>query len=308
MASSSGTLPDRSTWNTGIAVSLEPLVRRVLAPNPSPYPFNGTQTYLVGGGSDVAVIDPGPDDTGAPGHADTNGEGHVEAILAAIGSARVAAILCTHTHRDHSPAARPLQAATGAPIIGCAALALDDSGPRADAAFDPLYLPDRVLADGDRLAGDGWTIEAVATPGHTSNHLCYALIESGALFTGDHVMGWSTSVVSPPDGNMADYMDSLQKLYQRPQDRVYYPAHGPAIDRPHQLVRGMIGHRRQRERQILRLLEQAPHAIPQMVAAMYKGLDPRLHGAAGRSVLAHLVDLERQARVTRSGDIWTIQT
>jgi glyoxylase-like metal-dependent hydrolase (beta-lactamase superfamily II) len=297
---------DRSTWNTGRAVALEPLVRRVLAPNASPYTFTGTQTYLVGHGAEIAVIDPGPDDTGVSGHADTNGEGHVAAILAAAGDARIVAILCTHTHRDHSPATRPLQAATGAPIIGCAALMLDDDGPRADAAFDPLYVPDRVLSDGERLAGDGWTIEAIATPGHTSNHLCYSLIESGALFTGDHVMGWSTSVVSPPDGDMAAYMASLDKLYRR-ADRVYYPAHGPQINNPQQLVRGMIGHRRQREAQIVRHLGTEQQSIPDLVALMYKGLDPRLHGAAGRSVLAHLVDLERQGRVGRLGETWKIQ-
>ncbi|MDR6510843.1 glyoxylase-like metal-dependent hydrolase (beta-lactamase superfamily II) [Novosphingobium capsulatum] len=303
MASSS--LPDRSTWNTGMAAQLEPLVRRVLAPNPSPYTYTGTQTYIVGAGQDVAVIDPGPDGTGAAGHADTNGEGHVAAIVAAVGSARIAAIVCTHTHRDHSPASRPLAALTGAPIIGCAPLALDDDGPRADAAFDPDYRPARVLADGEVLRGDGWTLQAVATPGHTSNHLCLALVESGALFTGDHVMGWSTSVVSPPDGDMAAYMASLQKLYDRPQDRVYYPAHGDPIDNPHQFVRGMLGHRRQRERQVLRVLEGGLHDIPAMVAQMYKGLDPRLTGAAGRSVLAHLLDLERQGRVVRSGEQWT---
>ncbi|MEO0030618.1 MAG: hypothetical protein RIS94_376 [Pseudomonadota bacterium] len=298
-------IQDRSTWNTARAVTLEPLVRRVLAPNASPYTFTGTQTYLVGAGREVAVIDPGPNDTGAPGHADTNGEGHVAAILSAAGNARIVAILCTHTHRDHSPASRPLQAATGAPIIGCAPLMLDDDGPRADAAFDPLYVPDRILADGERLAGDGWMIEAVATPGHTSNHLCYALVETGALFTGDHVMGWSTSVVSPPDGDMAAYMASLDALYQRP-DRVYYPAHGPQIDNPRQFVRGMIGHRRQRERQILRRLEEHAQTIPDFVASMYKGLDPRLHGAAGRSVLAHLIDLERRGRVATTGETWTL--
>lgn len=294
---------DPATWPTGRALLLEPLVRRVLAPNASPYTFTGTQTYLVGAGGDLAVIDPGPADTGVSDHADTRGEGHVEAILDAIGSANVAAILCTHTHRDHSPASRALQAATGAPIIGCAPLMLDDDGPRADAAFDPDYHPDRVLADGERLSGQGWTIEAVATPGHTSNHLCYALIESGALFTGDHVMGWSTSVVSPPDGDMAAYLDSLARLQVR-EDRVYYPAHGPQIDNPRQLVRGMIGHRRQRERQIVTQLETGPRTIPDLVAAMYKGLDPRLHGAAGRSVLAHLVDLQRQSRVVADGERW----
>lgn len=283
---------DPASWPTGRAVWLDPLVRRVLAPNPSPYTFTGTQTYLVGAGTDVAVIDPGPADPD-----------HVGAILAAIGPARIVAIACTHTHRDHSPAVRPLQAASGAPIIGCAALALDDDGPRADAAFDHDYRPDRVLADGEALTGDGWTLTAVATPGHTSNHLCYALNPSGALFTGDHVMGWSTSVVSPPDGDMGAYMASLALLQER-EDRVYYPAHGPQIDNPRQFVRGMIGHRRQRERQILNLLADADRVIPEFVAAMYKGLDPRLHGAAGRSVLAHLIDLERQGRVRANGDIW----
>ena len=306
-------LPDQSEWNTGLAVTLEPLVRRVLAPNPSPYTFNGTQTYLVGDKQDVAVIDPGPIGNGVAGHADTNGEGHVEAILKAIEGQRLVAIVCTHTHRDHSPAARPLQAATGAPIIGCAALAIDDSGAamgvRADAEFDPLYAPDRILADGERLAGDGWTLEAVATPGHTSNHVCFALLEAGALFTGDHVMGWSTTVVSPPDGDMSAYMLSLQKLQTR-NDRIYYPAHGPAVTKPQQLVRGMIGHRKQRESQILRLLADASFTIPDMVAQMYKGLDPRLTGAAGRSVLAHLIDLETQGRIARGPEAteqqWTL--
>jgi glyoxylase-like metal-dependent hydrolase (beta-lactamase superfamily II) len=288
-------------WPTGLAEQVEPLVRRVLAPNPSPYTYTGTETYIVGAGSEVAVIDPGPAGT----HADTEGAGHVEAILEAIGDAKLVAICCTHTHRDHSPAALPLKAATGAPIIGCAPLVLADSGPRADSAFDPTYAPDRIVGDGERIAGEGWTLEAVATPGHTSNHLCYALLESGALFTGDHVMGWSTSVISPPDGDMAAYMASLAKLHDR-DDRIYYPAHGPAVDNPRQLVRGLLGHRRQRERQILQLLEHGPQEVPAMVPRMYKGLDPRLTGAAGRSVLAHLIDLERQGRVVRSGEAWTI--
>jgi glyoxylase-like metal-dependent hydrolase (beta-lactamase superfamily II) len=300
---------DPSTWPTGRAVAIEPLVRRVLGPNASPYTFTGTQTYLVGTGRDVLVIDPGPADTGVQGHADTRGDGHVAAILAAVGTAQIAAIACTHTHRDHSPASRALQAATGAPIIGCAALALDDDGPRADAAFDHDYRPDRVLSHGEILSGEGWTITAVATPGHTSNHLCYALNESGALFTGDHVMGWSTSVVSPPDGDMASYLQSLALLQDR-EDRVYYPAHGPQIDNPRQFVRGMIGHRRQRERQIVTLLDAAdesgPLTIPDLVAAMYKGLDPRLHGAAGRSVLAHLIDLQRQGRALEQDESWTL--
>ena len=290
-------------WPTGLNEQCEPLVRRVLAPNASPYTFTGTQTYVIGAGDDVAVIDPGPAGTGAAGHADTRGTGHVAAILAAIGGARLSAIVCTHTHRDHSPAAAELKRLTGAQIIGCAPLVLEDDGPRADAAFDPDYAPDRVLSDGEQLRGPDWTITAVATPGHTSNHLCYALEESGALFTGDHVMAWSTSVVSPPDGDMAAYMASLHKLQDR-DDQVYYPAHGPAVTNPRQLVRGMLGHRRSREAQILRLLEAAPQAITAMVPVMYKGLDPRLNGAAGRSVLAHLIDLRQRGRVTNEGDIW----
>jgi glyoxylase-like metal-dependent hydrolase (beta-lactamase superfamily II) len=277
---------------TGEAILLEPLVTRILAANPSPFTYTGTETYLVGT-SDVAVIDPGPD---LPEH--------VDALLRAIDGRRVVGILCTHTHRDHSPASRAIKAATGAPIIGCAALALDDDGPRADAAFDRDYLPDRVLQDGDQLSGDGWTLTAVATPGHTSNHLCFALEESGALFTGDHIMGWSTSVIAPPDGDMGDYMASLDKLLGR-KDRIYYPAHGEAVEKPQRLVRGMMGHRKQREGQILRLLGKQASEIPEMVEKMYVGLDPRLTGAAGRSVLAHLIDLRQRGIVTGAeGSEW----
>ncbi len=298
------------TIHAGETEQHEPLVRRVLAPNPSPYTYTGTQTWLVGAGNEIEVIDPGPDGGSQPGHADINGtnetgESHVDAILRAVGDAKITAILCTHTHRDHSPASRPLQAATGAPIIGCAPLMLSDDGPRSDSAFDALYMPDRILTDGETLSGQGWTLQAVATPGHTSNHICYALLETGALFTGDHVMKWSTSVVSPPDGDMAAYMASLQKLYDR-EDRIYYPAHGPAIVKPRQLVRGMIGHRRQREAQILRELGKGQLEIPEMVAAMYKGLDPRLTGAAGRSVLAHLIDLQNKHRVTQHNEVWRL--
>ena len=278
----------------GIAEQLEPLVRRVLADNPSPFTYTGTQTYLVGAGRDVAVIDPGPAD-----------DDHIAAILAVAGDAKVAAICCTHTHRDHSPAAAPLAAKTGAPIIGCAPLVLHDDGPRADESFDRTYAPDRVLSDGEQVSGDGWTLQAIATPGHTSNHLCFALLESGAVFSGDHVMGWSTSVISPPDGDMADYMVSMQKMHDR-DDRIYYPAHGPAVENPRQLVRGMMGHRKQRERQILRHLDNGMATITDMVPLMYKGLDPRLFGAAGRSVLAHLIDLEQRGRVTRAADNWEI--
>ncbi|WP_294133501.1 MBL fold metallo-hydrolase [Sphingobium sp.] len=286
---------DLADLPTGVAMPLSPLVARVLAPNPSPFTFTGTQTYVVGS-SDVAVIDPGPDEAD-----------HLAALMAAIAGRQVVAIVCTHTHRDHSPAARPLSEMTGAPVIGCAPLTLDDDGPRADAAFDAAYRPDRVLADGERLAGDGWTLEAVATPGHTSNHLCFALVEEQALFTGDHVMGWSTSVISPPDGDMADYMRSMQRLLER-EDAVYYPAHGEPIDNPQRLVRGMMGHRKQREGQILRFLERnGDSVIPDMVAEMYKGVDPRLHPAAGRSVLAHLIDLDQRGIVRAADGLWQMR-
>lgn len=277
-----------------LAEQVDPLVRRVLAHNPSPFTYTGTQSYVVGAGAEVAVIDPGPDEAE-----------HLAALIAAIGNAKVVAICCTHTHRDHSPAAAPLAALTGAPIVGCAPLTLDDDGPRADAAFDPSYRPDRVLADGESLSGDGWTLVAVATPGHTSNHVCFALPESGALFTGDHVMGWSTSVVSPPDGDMTDYMESLQKLQER-DDRVYFPAHGPAVDKPRQLVRGMMGHRRSRERQILKQIGEGRTSIAAMVPQMYKGVDQRLWPAAGRSVHAHLIDLARRGMVAERGEEWTL--
>ena len=274
-------------------LTLGPLVRRVLADNASAFTHTGTQSYIVGRG-EVAVIDPGPD---LPGH--------VAAILKAVAGERVGAILCTHTHRDHSPASRALKAATGAPIVGCAPLALDVGGPRADAAFDRDYAPDRVLADGETIAGAGWSLEAVATPGHTSNHLCFALREANALFSGDHVMGWSTTVVAPPDGDMASYMASLDRLNGRGED-VYYPGHGDPVQQPRRFVAALAGHRRQREGQILRLLEEEPLPVTAMVARMYAGIDPRLHGAAGCSVLAHLIDLEARDEVVRDGESWAL--
>jgi len=274
------------------AEEVAPGVRRILAGNPSPFTFEGTETYLVGT-AEIAVIDPGPDDPR-----------HVDAILAAVGGGRVSAILCTHTHRDHSPASRVLAEATGAPIIGCAPLAISDDGPRADAAFDFDYAPDRVLKDGDTLEGEGWRLAAVATPGHTSNHLCFAF--GDILFTGDHVMGWSTTVIAPPDGDMADYMASLDRLLAR-DDRLYFPAHGPAVEKPRAHVRALITHRRMREKQILERLGQGIGRIPAMVETMYRAVDPRLHPAAGRSVLAHLIDLERRGLIGREGEEWTLR-
>ena len=268
---------------------LEPGIARVLAHNPSAFTYYGTQTYVIGS-NEVAVIDPGPD---LPEHLD--------ALERAVAGRPIIAIMCTHTHRDHSPAARPFAKRTGAPTIGCAPLALETVGPRADASFDGDYAPDRVLQDGESIEVDGEAVTAVATPGHTSNHLCFAY--RGALFSGDHVMGWSTTVVVPPDGDMAAYMASLDKLRQR-DDRVYYPAHGPAVKNPQQYVRHLVGHRMQREKQILGLVGEGPRPIPDIVANAYPGLDPRLTIAAGGSVLAHLVDLERRGLVERRGEAW----
>ncbi len=263
--------------------TLHPLIRRLTAPNPGPLTCTGTQTHLVGHGA-VAVIDPGPDITT-----------HLDAILAATMGERIVAIVCTHTHRDHSPLAAALAARTGAPVIGCRVVPGE--------AFDETYAPDRVLGEGETVDGESWTLAAVETPGHTSNHLCFALPQADALFSGDHVMGWSTSVVIPPDGDMGDYMRSLDKLLGL-DAAIYYPAHGEPVTNPRRLVRGMIGHRRQREGQMLRALAAAPATIPELVAGMYVGLDPDLVRAAGLSVEAHLIDLRRRGMATPDGARW----
>jgi glyoxylase-like metal-dependent hydrolase (beta-lactamase superfamily II) len=283
--------PDAAAW--GHLKRRTPLVRRLLAHNPSAFTFTGTGTFVVGNGT-VAVIDPGPADPA-----------HIAALIETLRGETVSHIVVTHTHMDHSPAAPALQAATGATIVGCAPLVLSDDGPRADAGFDASYAPDAVMAEGDSIAGPGWTLSAVATPGHTSNHLCFALPEEQALFTGDHVMGWSTTVVAPPDGDMAAYMASLRKLLDR-DDMVYHPTHGEPVTDPQRFVRGLITHRKQRENQILKLLGDGPQAIPAMVAVMYAMVDKGLHPAAGRSVLAHLIDLRARGIVTDTGDAWRL--
>jgi glyoxylase-like metal-dependent hydrolase (beta-lactamase superfamily II) len=281
--------PDSAAY--GHLAPRSPLVRRLLAHNPSPFTFTGTGTFVVGQGT-VAVIDPGPADPA-----------HIKALIDSLAGETVSHIVITHTHMDHSPAAPALAAATGARIVGCAPLVLSDDGPRADAGFDASYAPDRVMSEGDSVSGPGWTLTAVATPGHTSNHLCFALEEEKALFTGDHVMGWSTTVVAPPDGDMAAYMASLAKLLDR-DDVLYHPTHGEPVSDPQRFVRGLITHRKQRENQILKLLGEAPQTIAAMVAVMYAMVDKRLHPAAGRSVLAHLIDLEARDRVARDSDVW----
>lgn len=283
--------PDAAAW--GHLIRRTPLVRRLLAHNPSAFTFTGTGTFVVGNGT-VAVIDPGPNDPA-----------HIAALLDALKGETVSHIVITHTHMDHSPAAPALKAATGATIVGCAPLVLSDDGPRADAGFDATYAPDDMMAEGDSVSGPDWTLTAVATPGHTSNHLCFALAEEKALFTGDHVMGWSTTVVAPPDGDMAAYMASLRKLLDRDDD-IYHPTHGEPVTDPQRFVRGLITHRKQRENQILKLLGDGPQAVPAMVAVMYAKVDERLHPAAGRSVLAHLIDLKARGVVAEAGTDWQL--
>ncbi|MDB5650330.1 MAG: beta-lactamase domain protein [Hyphomicrobiales bacterium] len=278
---------DRSPAGPAGAVAvLSPLARRVIAPNRGPFTFTGTCTYIVGHGR-VAVIDPGPDDAA-----------HVASLLEALGSEQVEAILVTHTHRDHSPAARLLQNATGAPIIGCATHIPNPDPPsgRLDASHDLDHRPELVMSDGDVFTGDGFTLQAVATPGHASNHLAFALAQENGLFSGDHVMAWSTTIVAPPDGRMSDYMASLEKLRQR-DDVVYWPGHGGPLHEPQRFVRGLTVHRRQRETSILARLAGGDTQIAQIVAAIYDSLDPRLQGAAALSVLAHLEDLVERGLV-----------
>lgn len=279
-------------FDYGAAQRLSPLVRRVIARNPSAFTFHGTGTYILGGGSSVAVIDPGPDDPQ-----------HIAALLAALGGADVSHILITHTHRDHSPGAAPLQKATGAPTYAFGPHPLPAGGIAVEEGGDHDFHPDRLLEDGARLEGDGWTVTALHTPGHISNHLCFALEEEMALFSGDHVMGWSTTVISPPDGSMTEYYDSLRKLLPRDDSR-YYPTHGAPIDRdttgksPQHFVEALLAHRAGREMQIVKCLTaNGPMTIPQMVERMYADVPKYLHGAAARSVLAHLIHMAAEGRV-----------
>ena len=273
----------------GRVAVLTPMIRRVIAENPSPYTFKGTGTYIIGRG-EVAVIDPGPLD-----------EAHVEALLYALKGETVTHILVTHTHRDHSPGVRLLQPETGAPSYGYGPHGGDKNLPKVEEGGDFDFAPDVVIKDGDVIEGKDWTVEAVHTPGHTSNHLCFALREENVLFSGDHVMGWSTTVVSQPDGDMADYMASLEKLLKR-GDATYWPTHGAAIEDPKGHVAGILAHRRQREDQIDACIAEGRTTIEEMVEAMYVGLDPRLHGGAKRSVQSHLIHMVAQGRVACDGE------
>jgi glyoxylase-like metal-dependent hydrolase (beta-lactamase superfamily II) len=264
---------------------ISPMVRRLVAPNASPFTFNGTCTYIVGEAK-VAIVDPGPDD-----------DAHLSALLAAVHGEQVETILITHTHRDHSVGAKKLRAATGARIVGAAPfMPRGDGSAGLDSAHDRDYSPDAILADGERWQGAGYTIEAIATPGHCSNHLCFALLKQDALFSGDHVMAWSTSVVAPPDGSMRAYMDSLDKLRGR-AETIYWPGHGGPVVEPQRYLRALIHYRRLREASILNALGGGPQTIPALVAKIYVGLNPALTRAAGLSTLAHLEDLSERRLV-----------
>lgn len=265
---------------------ITPLIRRVVAENPSAFTYKGTGTYIIGHGK-VAVIDPGP-----------MIEAHVDALMRALGDETVTHILITHTHTDHSPAAAALKARTGAKTYGYGPHGAGSGEEDGDMDF----VPDVEVRHGDIIEGDGWTVECVHTPGHTSNHICFALKEEKALFTGDHVMGWSTSIVSPPDGNMSDYMRSLDLLLTR-DDEIYWPTHGPAIRDPKPFVRAFIAHREDRERQIIEQLKAGHTRIVDMVPVIYAAVDKRLHGAAARSVLAHMTRLVEQGRVVTDGPV-----
>lgn len=275
----------------GECTRVSPLVRRIVANNPGPITFTGTCSYIVGNG-EVAIIDPGPDEPE-----------HIAALLEAVKGETVTHIVITHTHRDHSPASRAIQGATGARIVGCgphrsARPLFSGEVNKLEASSDKDYMPDQEMAEGTAIRGPGWTLEAIETPGHMANHLAFALPEEKALFSGDHVMAWSTTVVAPPDGSMSDFMASLDKLKGR-DETIYWPGHGGPVQDPQRFVRALIHHRRQREASILNRLNAGDRTIPEIVAAIYQGLNPALVGAAGLSVFAHLEDLvEREQAVT----------
>lgn len=279
----------------GEAVPVAPGVVRVTVNNPSPFTFHGTNSYIVGDDT-LAVIDPGPED-----------EQHLAALLRAIRGRPVSHIFVTHTHRDHSPLARRLREETGAataaegPHRAARPLRIGETSPL-DAANDEAFRPDITLADGAVIQGDGWAIRAIHTPGHAANHAAFALEGTGLLFSGDHVMAWATTVVAPPGGSMSDYMASLDKLIER-SDRRFLPGHGGPVENPAAFMRGLKGHRKMRERAILERLRGGDRTIAEMVAAIYRDTDPRLHGAAGLSVLAHLEDLVARGLVETEGEL-----
>jgi glyoxylase-like metal-dependent hydrolase (beta-lactamase superfamily II) len=272
----------------GETISVSPLIHRVLAPNPGPFTFRGTGVYIVGDES-VAVIDPGP---AIPVH--------IDALKKALAGKRIEHILVTHTHLDHSPAAEALKQWSGAKTyaFGPHGAGKAEEGVAVEEGGDRAFKPDIPVRDGDGIEGADYTIDCIFTPGHTSNHMCFALREEKALFTGDHVMGWSTTVIAPPDGDMAAYMSSLEKLLAR-DDTILWPTHGGPIRDPKPFLKTYIEHRRLREAQILTCLAEGIDTIPALVARLYANVDKKLHPAAARSVLAHLLQLIAEGRVMR---------
>jgi len=276
----------------GLLKRVTPLIRRIVAPNPGPFTFTGTCTYVIGHGR-VAVLDPGPLDAA-----------HISDIVASLGDERVERIIVSHTHKDHSPGARALQELTDAPILGCAphraARALYPGETAMEAGADRDYAPDREIHDNETITGEGYTLTAVHTPGHTANHLCFALHEENALFSGDHVMSWSSTVVAPPDGSMRDYMASLEVLRER-SDAIYWPGHGGPVNNPQRFVRALHHHRRMREASIANRLRAGDHTVPALVATVYENLNPALIGGAAMSILAHLEDMVERGKVETDG-------
>lgn len=280
-------------FDHGVAQPLSPHVRRLVARNPGPLTFKGTNVYVIGRG-EVAVIDPGPDD-----------ERHVEELLRALKGERITRLLVTHTHRDHSGAVARLKALTGAETYGLrpsgavrGAYRLGEPGMIGGSFADEAFVPDVPLDDGDEVQGLGWKLAAVHTPGHAPDHICYALPQEKGLFTGDHVMPWNTSVIAPPEGNMRQYMASLDALMQR-DDEVFYPGHGGRVRKPKQLVRAYILHRQMREQSIFEALGEGHRGVDSLVSLLYKDIETDMRGAAALSVLAHLEHLEALGRATR---------
>ena len=278
----------------GQGVTVAPDVQRVTAKNPSPFTFHGTNSYIIGRDT-LAVVDPGPDD-----------EAHFQTLLRVIANRPVSHIFVGHTHRDHSPLADRLKAHTGSPVLAegphrpARPLRIGEINPL-DASADTEFTPDMALADGGLIDGGDWAIRTILTPGHTANHAAFALEGTGILFSADHVMAWSTSIVAPPDGAMTDYMASIDKLLAR-HDKVFLPGHGGPVRHPHKFMRGLKAHRKMRERSIIERLKSGDRTIADMVAQIYRDTDPRLHGAAALSVLAHLEDLVARGVVNADGD------
>ncbi|TBY71890.1 MBL fold metallo-hydrolase [Rhizobium leguminosarum] len=277
----------------GQAVPVVSGVERVTVNNPGPFTFFGTNSYIVGSSS-VAVIDPGPED-----------EAHYQALMAALGGREVTHILVSHTHRDHSPLAKRLQAATGAVTVGqgphrpARPLREGEVNPFSESS-DISFVPDIAIGDGETISGDGWSLKAVLTPGHTANHAAFALEGRDILFSGDHVMAWSTSIVAPPDGSMADYMESLDRLIAR-EDRLLLPGHGGPVTEPSTFLRALKAHRLKREQAVLARIRAGDRGIAEMVKVIYRDTDPKLHGAAALSVLAHIEDLVERGEIAADG-------